>query len=61
MWCGCATDFYVIGFFMRMAGRVAAAIEIITDIFTQHRPASEALKDWGKSHRFAGEESGRIS
>jgi 16S rRNA (cytosine967-C5)-methyltransferase len=39
---------------MRMAGRVAAAIEILTDVFTQHRPASEALKDWGKSHRFAG-------
>ena len=39
---------------MRMAGRVAAAIEILTDMFTQHRPASEALKDWGKAHRFAG-------
>jgi 16S rRNA (cytosine967-C5)-methyltransferase len=39
---------------MRMAGRVAAAIEILTDVFTQHRPASEALKDWGKAHRFAG-------
>jgi 16S rRNA (cytosine967-C5)-methyltransferase len=39
---------------MRLAGRVAAAIEIITDVFTQHRPASEALKDWGKAHRFAG-------
>ncbi|MDE2445076.1 MAG: RsmB/NOP family class I SAM-dependent RNA methyltransferase [Alphaproteobacteria bacterium] len=39
---------------MRLAGRVAAAIEILTDIFTQHRPASEALKDWGKAHRFAG-------
>ena len=39
---------------MRLAGRVAAAIEILSDIFTQHRPASEALKDWGKAHRFAG-------
>ena len=39
---------------MRMAGRVAAAIEILTDVFTLHRPASEALKDWGKYHRFAG-------
>ncbi len=39
---------------MRLAGRVAAAIEILTQVFTQHRPASEALKDWGKSHRFAG-------
>ncbi len=39
---------------MRMAGRVAAAIEILSEVFTQHRPASEALKDWGKAHRFAG-------
>jgi 16S rRNA (cytosine967-C5)-methyltransferase len=39
---------------MRNAGRVAAAIEVLNDVFTQHRPASEALKDWGKAHRFAG-------
>ena len=39
---------------MRLAGRAAAAIEILTEIFERHRPASEALKDWGKAHRFAG-------
>ena len=39
---------------MRLAGRVAAAIEVLTDIFARHRPSSEALKDWGKAHRFAG-------
>ena len=39
---------------MRIPGRAAAAIEILKDIFEHHRPASEALKDWGKSHRFAG-------
>jgi len=39
---------------MRQAGRVAAAIEIITEIFDRNRPASEALRDWGKAHRFAG-------
>ncbi|MBC8035757.1 MAG: RsmB/NOP family class I SAM-dependent RNA methyltransferase, partial [Rhizobiales bacterium] len=39
---------------MRMPGRVSAAIEILTEIFERHRPASEALKDWGKAHRFAG-------
>ena len=39
---------------MKQAGRIAAAIEIITEIFTRNRPASEALRDWGKSHRFAG-------
>src|SRR5882724_5586783 len=39
---------------MRLAGRAAAAIEVLRDIFERHRPASEALKDWGKAHRFAG-------
>ena len=39
---------------MKLAGRVAAAIEILTDITTRNRPASEALRDWGKAHRFAG-------
>ncbi len=39
---------------MKLAGRVAAAIEILTEITTRHRPAAEALKDWGKAHRFAG-------
>ncbi len=39
---------------MRLAGRVAAAIEVLGDVSTRHRPASEALKDWGKAHRFAG-------
>ena len=39
---------------MKLAGRVSAAIEILTEISTRHRPAAEALKDWGKAHRFAG-------
>jgi 16S rRNA (cytosine967-C5)-methyltransferase len=39
---------------MRLAGRVSAAIDVLTGIFERHRPASEALKDWGKAHRFAG-------
>ncbi len=39
---------------MRVPGRVAAAIEILGDVLQRHRPAAEALKDWGKSHRFAG-------
>jgi 16S rRNA (cytosine967-C5)-methyltransferase len=39
---------------LRVPGRVAAAIEILGDILQRHRPAAEALKDWGKSHRFAG-------
>ena len=39
---------------MRLAGRVSAAIEVLAEIFERHRPSSEALKDWGKAHRFAG-------
>lgn len=39
---------------MRLGGRLAAAIEILDDMERRHRPAAEALKDWGLSHRFAG-------
>ncbi len=39
---------------MRLPGRIAAAIEVLTDLETRRRPASDALRDWGLSHRFAG-------
>lgn len=39
---------------MRLGGRAQAAIEVLDDIANRKRPASEALKDWGLSHRFAG-------
>ena len=39
---------------MRPPGRLSAAIEILDDILTRHRPTSAALADWGKAHRFAG-------
>jgi 16S rRNA (cytosine967-C5)-methyltransferase len=39
---------------MRLGGRLSAAIDILSDIETRHRPVAEALKDWGLSHRFAG-------
>jgi len=39
---------------MTPAARVAAAIDILADIETRHRPAADALKDWGLGHRFAG-------
>jgi 16S rRNA (cytosine967-C5)-methyltransferase len=39
---------------MTPAARIAAAIDIFADIEARHRPASDALKDWGLSHRFAG-------
>jgi len=39
---------------MRFGGRIQAAIEVLDDIFSQHTPAKDALRDWGKSHRFAG-------
>jgi 16S rRNA (cytosine967-C5)-methyltransferase len=35
-------------------GRIAAAIEVLDEIEQRRRPASDALKDWGLSHRFAG-------
>ena len=39
---------------MTPIARVTAAIEILTDIEARRRPAGDALKDWGLSHRFAG-------
>ena len=39
---------------MLLSARASAAIEILADIEARKRPAAEALKDWGVSHRFAG-------
>ena len=36
------------------AARAAAAIEVLSDIESRRRPASDAMKDWGLAHRFAG-------
>jgi 16S rRNA (cytosine967-C5)-methyltransferase len=36
------------------AARISAAIEVVADIAARRRPAADALKDWGLSHRFAG-------
>jgi 16S rRNA (cytosine967-C5)-methyltransferase len=39
---------------MTPAARAAAAIEVLSDIDARRRPAADAMKDWGLSHRFAG-------
>src|SRR3954466_1172762 len=39
---------------MTPAARLAAAIEIFGNIETERRPAADALKAWGLTHRFAG-------
>jgi 16S rRNA (cytosine967-C5)-methyltransferase len=39
---------------MRPAGRLTAATEVLADVLGRHRPASAALADWGRAHRFAG-------
>lgn len=39
---------------MTPSARLSAAIEILADIEARRRPAADALKDWGLSHRFAG-------
>ncbi len=39
---------------MTPSGRLAAAIDVMADIEARHRPATDALKDWSLSHRFAG-------
>lgn len=39
---------------MRLPGRLAAAIEVLTEVDDRHRPVSEALRSWGLANRFAG-------
>jgi 16S rRNA (cytosine967-C5)-methyltransferase len=39
---------------MTPSARLAAAIEIFSTIESERRPAADALKSWGQSHRFAG-------
>jgi 16S rRNA (cytosine967-C5)-methyltransferase len=39
---------------MRDGGRIAAAIEVLGDIETRHKPARLALKAWGDGARYAG-------
>lgn len=39
---------------MRDGGRIAAAIEILDTLQTRHQPVKDAVRDWGKAHRFAG-------
>jgi 16S rRNA (cytosine967-C5)-methyltransferase len=39
---------------MTPGARLSAAIEVLAEIEGRRRPAGDALKDWGLSHRFAG-------
>lgn len=39
---------------MTPGARLRAASEVLAEVMTRHRPVSEALQDWGRSHRFAG-------
>ncbi len=39
---------------MTPGARLSAAIEVLADIEDRRRPVSDALKDWGLAHRFAG-------
>jgi len=39
---------------MTPAARTSAAIEILTGLEARARPAADALKEWGRAHRFAG-------
>lgn len=39
---------------MTPAGQLSAAIEVLTEIETRHRPGHDALSEWGRAHRFAG-------
>jgi 16S rRNA (cytosine967-C5)-methyltransferase len=39
---------------MRPGAQIKAAIEVLDEVLNRHRPAANALSDWGRNHRFAG-------
>ncbi len=39
---------------MHFGARLQAAIEVLTEIESRHVPAGDALREWGRAHRFAG-------
>ena len=39
---------------MRDGGRLTAAIEVLTEIETRHKPVRLAMKNWGEGARYAG-------
>ncbi len=39
---------------MHSGARLLAAIEVLGEVLNRHRPAAQALSDWGRTHRFAG-------
>ena len=39
---------------MTPSARLSAAVEVLAEIDTRHRPAADTLREWGLSHRFAG-------
>lgn len=39
---------------MKPGARLQSAVDILDEVLTRHRPAAEALADWGRSNRFAG-------
>lgn len=39
---------------MRDGGRIAAAIDILSDVIGRHQPVKIAARDWGKRARYAG-------
>ena len=39
---------------MRNGGRIAAAIDVLSDVLKRHQPVKSAARDWGKRARYAG-------
>jgi len=39
---------------LKLGGRIQASIEVLEDILKRRTPATMALRDWGKSNRYAG-------
>lgn len=39
---------------MKSGGRIAAAIDVLSDVLNRHQPVKSAARDWGKRARYAG-------
>ena len=39
---------------MRDGGKIAASIDVLSDVLTRHQPVKSAARDWGKRARYAG-------
>ncbi len=45
---------------MRDGGRIAAAIDVLSDVIGRHQPVKVAARDWGKTRTLCGLKRSRL-